>query len=493
MKYIFLISLATLVAASVGTWLWSPEAQSELPILYWVTDPNPARELQVERFHAWLRKNDYPAMELRLDTANNQQSKVIIQGVSGIGGDIFDMGGGTWLRQYQSIGLLADLTEWGRELGFSPDRTHAAIEPEITLDGRQYAFPCNVYCAMLWVNRGTFAKYGLEAPPRRWDVDEFERLGRQFVAATRQPGRRQMVFFVNHIDLSILRRSVGVSMYNETLTACTLDDPRHVEMLERYHRWTYVDHIMPSESDRLAFSAEAGYAGSTLQLFNSGNYAMFQMGRYALIQLRQFEPPLDLDVVEPPHGGFPNTSIGTRCAGIYAGGRHQQLAKYFLAFLASEEYNLNIVEDGDALPPNPAFTELPEFVRPAAYPNEWRCHEAFATAAREIGIAGAYSPFIIPAVASRIEGEERQAFMAGRQTAKATAANMARRINDEIQRNLEEFPKLRADYQRRLDRQRQIEARRAAGQPVPPEWIDNPFLKRYQAAMGGALPAGGVN
>jgi len=99
---------------------------------------------------------------------------------------------------------------------------------------------------------------------------------------------------------------------------------------------------------------------------------MFRCGRYGLIQLREFSlerrkdnrPALQLAVSEPPHGGFPNTSTGTRAAAVYKGGKHRDLAKYFLAYLASEDYNMNIVRDADALPPNPAVTKSEAYLRP---------------------------------------------------------------------------------------------------------------------------------
>ena len=363
MKYVFLFSFSALVLASLAMWYSTPELQSAVPVIYWVTDNNPARKEQIEIFHRWLKKHGHPEMELRLDVANRDVSKMIIQGVSGVGGDAMDIGSGAGLRYFQAVGLLKDVTDWGRELGFDPGRTYAAMEPEITLDGRQYMFPCNVYLHLYWVNRATFRKYGQPQPPKRWDFEEFERRGKEFVEAANPPGRHRTVFFANQISATVMHRSLGLSIFNETLTRCALNDPRYVETLKRKRKWIYEDRILPSRADIESFATESGYGGSTLQLFNSGNYAMFLMGRYALIQLRQFGN-LELGVSHPPYGDFPNTSIGTRAAAIYTGSPHQQLARYFLAFLASEEYNMQIVRDADALPPNPRYTETTAFAHP---------------------------------------------------------------------------------------------------------------------------------
>ncbi len=372
MKYFFMAILAALIAASVFTYKLNPETRSEVPILYWMTDRNPAREVQVATFDKWLEKNGYPRYELRLDMVNIASDKVVIQAVSGVCGDIIGHTGGSNMRFRHAVGFLEDLTEWAEQLGFDPSQTYAAMRPEITIGGRQFAFPCNVYVQMLWVDRNTFRKYGLPSPERRWTFDEFADLGKRFVQAANTPGQPRRFFFTDRIDIQQMGRSLGLSRFNETMTACTLDDERMVRVLELKYEWTYEDHILPTLADQQSFATESGYGGSTIQLFNSGNYAMYQCGRYGLIQLREFNktrleqgrPLLDLDVVEPPHGGFPNGATGTRAAAIYKGGKNKNLAKYFLAYLASADYNMNIVRDADALPPNPKYTDTEAYRRP---------------------------------------------------------------------------------------------------------------------------------
>jgi len=41
MKYLFLAALLMLVTASFATYWSYPDRRSELPVIYWVTDPNP--------------------------------------------------------------------------------------------------------------------------------------------------------------------------------------------------------------------------------------------------------------------------------------------------------------------------------------------------------------------------------------------------------------------------------------------------------------------
>src|SRR5690606_15743941 len=120
-----------------------------------------------------------PKGRLALDMGNRDVTKQVVQGVSGVAGDVQDIGGGGDMRYFHAIGLLHDVTEWGKEMGFDPSRTYPAIASEITLpdengNPRQYLFPCNVNSSSFFVNKEAFRQWGQEPPPRRWTIEEFE-------------------------------------------------------------------------------------------------------------------------------------------------------------------------------------------------------------------------------------------------------------------------------------------------------------------------------
>lgn len=142
-------------------------------------------------------------------------------------------------------------------------------------------------------------------PPWRWSLDEFERIGKELVRKANIGHRRREVFFCSPPDALALTRSMGLDRFNETMTRCTLDDPRFAEVLRRIYQWSFQDNIMPTPEDLDAFSAQrAGYGGNEYQLFNRGNLAMVHSGHFALIQFRDFnathakrgEEPMDLVV-----------------------------------------------------------------------------------------------------------------------------------------------------------------------------------------------------
>ncbi len=491
MKVLFTSVFGVLVLVSLGL-RWSfPDVQTERPVIYWVTDKNPAREQQVALFHEWLVENGHvndagePAVELRLDVANMDLTKQTIQSVSGVAGDLMDTYGPS-MRQLQAMGVLTDLTEDAEAMGFSPDQTYAAIEPSITVDGRQYRYPANVGNSMLWVNVDALRRHGLEPPPTRWTWEDFERLGVAFRDAANPPGTapNERRFFALNLDSVRLLRTTGLSKFNETLTACTLDDPRYAETLRAKRRWVYDLNILPTPEDEAAFASQQSFMGSDAQRFGTGDYALLEGGRYLLILFRRYPHLGDLRVVEFPHAGFPCTMISSRAVALYAGSRHPELAKLFLQYLASAAYNEQIVADADALPPNPAYTRGEAFLRPPAYPKEWGTHGAFVETAETIAIGETFSPYVLPTVVKRRREFFEDQFMFGLMSADDAAAATADDLNARIADELDRKPELRDPFERDRAAQEQIDRLKAEGRPIPAELIKNPFHLAYYRRTG---------
>ena len=142
MKKLFAGALVLLGVALLATRWSEPDMRSEVPVTYWVIDPAPSRPDQIASFHHWqikaghctehqlstmadvkafrqrawspemraaigtgnpqgravlegsLKDSDLPLMvkvpkvQMRLDAASNDLTKKLIQGVSGVGGDV---------------------------------------------------------------------------------------------------------------------------------------------------------------------------------------------------------------------------------------------------------------------------------------------------------------------------------------------------------------------------------------------------------------------
>ena len=231
MKYFFLACFLLLLGASAITEHFQPEAMSSLPTLYWASDPNPARLEQIELFQSWMRVH-HPDQQfnLKLDSANIDPTKRVLQAVSGNGDDLIDTYDGGEVRYFDAMGAFKDIGADARRSGFGLDKTYPAIASEICPANsagvtRQVAFPCNVNTELFFVNRQTFAQFGMSPPPMRWSLEQFEQIGRKFVAAANSSAQSRWAFFCDTFPINPIRRSLGQGIFNETGTRCILDRP----------------------------------------------------------------------------------------------------------------------------------------------------------------------------------------------------------------------------------------------------------------------------
>jgi len=484
MKVLFAILLLVLVGAGIATYKALPD-QGDRPVLYWVVDGGVFRERQERVFEEWMVENGYPPVDLRIDISNADPTKKIVQAVSGVGGDIIDCATGE-VHLLQSIGVAEDLTDLALETGFDPTMTYPAIEPEIVIDGRQYAFPRNVGTTMLWSNLETFERAGMDPPPKEWTLDEFEAIGRRFVEVLNPPDVSRRAFFLYPLGVGermTLLRSMGCDLYNETLTASDYDNPATVRLFERVRKWTYEDRLVPSKEEAESLTGSSGGGAKRMHLFKEGRYGLMVAGRWGLIYFR----PLGINrlgVSAMPYESFPNTRVGIGATAMYKGSRKKDLAAYFFRFLASDRYNELMVEGADALPPVPAYAFGEGFTHPPDFPNEWGLHELFREQALTTGIPIGMSPFILTRVVFRIELDAYERFMNSRLSAEDAVHRAAERINREIERSAATSPSKAASYAALIADQQRIDDLRTAGEKIPPHLIRNPFHLKYYASLG---------
>lgn len=482
MRKFFFFLILGLTVATAALYLTVPGRRTDMPVLTWMTPDEVNTRAMVKAFAVWRKEQGLPPVDLRIDATNNEATKKLVQGLAGVGADLMDLYG-FQMDLFAGTGMLADLTEDAKRMGFSPAATYPNVAGDFVINGRQYAFIRTAGVLMNWVNRDTFAKYGVPEPPSRWTMDEFEALGKRFVAAANPPGTRQRIYFTSSVPADQMRRGLGLANYNETGTFCTLGDPRNAQVLERVRRWTVDEKLIPTTAESEAMASEISGDGRVFSTFAAGRYGMIYSGQYAIFLLRP-RGKIRLRAVEPAVDGFPNADLGSGTVGVYRHSKHRKEAEEFLQFMTTEPFNRVIVDSADSLPPVPKYTRLEEFLRPAGWENEWGSAEAFAKAAQEIGITMSKSPFVLQSVIYRTDQEVTQALLAGRYTAAGAAQEMANRINAEIQLSITRDPKMKKLYDERVAIQRQIDARRAAGQKVPAAWVTDAFHLAYYRAHG---------
>jgi len=487
MKRVFLLIFLLLGGASLGLHLTQPDRGSPVPVLYWITQDDPVKRETIARFEQWLKDNNLPLCEVRIDNVNQDPTKKLAQGLAGVGADLMDIYA-TQTEQFAISGMLMDVTEAAQRMGFGPDKTYPALYSDLVVNGRQYGFPRNAGAQVTWLNRDTFARYGLEEPDYHWTWDDFERIGRAFVEAANPPGTRQRSYFTQVLSPIQMRRSLGLSIFNETMTRSILDDPRNTEVMRRLYRWTTELRLIPTLAEQNAMSAYSAREGDAVfYLFQQGRYATLYIPRYALIRIRPLGK-LNMRVVLPPSGGFTNMEFGCGIISGYTKTKHPEHVHRFLQFLTSEPFNLLVAESGDSLPPVPKYVHTPEFLRPPDHPEEWEVQEVFSKAAATYGIASCRSPFIpvdmITRVGTGIDTAVYDSVIAGRIAPEDAGRIVADRINETIQLNIAHDEALRAEYERLTKVQEKIDALRAAGEKIPLSWITNPFHRAYYKAKG---------
>jgi len=479
LKALFAIGIAVMLALTVLAVGTLPGQRSDMPILYWTSDPNPARGPQVEAFERWMVERGYPAVDFRLDSNNSGIMKVIIQSACGVGSEIVDVYGGAQLRQYVASGVLTDLTDLAAEYGFGLDRTYASVREEICVDGRQYAFPCNVSANPFTINRAVLEREGLPLPKFDWTWEEF--LDWCLKVRKVSPEGRVERFAVLPFGAPRVWPTNGGAVFNETMTRCTLDSPEVLEATRFYYDLMFKHRVMPTPVDIASMAAQGGYAGGSLQWLGRGVVLGVVMGRYSLIQLRKF-PDFKPDVALIPYRVMPMQHVISRAAAINRCASDVRLAARFCQFLADEPYNRIIIGDADALPPNPAMVRVPEFLDPPDHPGEAGAHEKYYIAAERYGVGREMSRFLLPTTVDRIVQRYLSGVDAQKITVEQALRGMTDEINLELARAVDRDPALRGAYERALAEQEEIDRLKRQGLPVPPERIANPVLRKLREA-----------
>jgi ABC-type glycerol-3-phosphate transport system substrate-binding protein len=411
--------------------------------LRWSTDPAPARGLQTRTFAGM-----FPGIEVYVDPGD--RIKLIAQCATGTGPDLVDVYSKAEMYSFVQAGILLDLTDYAKAMGFSPDATYPALKDSLCVNGRQYRFPRNVCAYCVVFNRKVFDDLGLAYPTKDWTYDDLIRIGLAIRKGPSKSGRKYIPVanFYNLFFFNDLLIGCGGRYFSEDGLASRLDAPEAVAAMQLYHDLMHVHQVIPTAAEASAISAQGGW-GDALNWFSGGKAAMIFIGRWYILQAPQFPELKDaLGAVQLPRVGERPSASTIDCAGpgINAKSPHIQEALKFLQYLASPEYGRLIVADGDSLPPNPAIAKSgADLVNEAVADPTF--HQPFIDAIRAARPLD-YSPFIDAGLTQRrltetIERTENQLAEPG-----PAMRALAAEINQEIDKNLRRRPDLQQVYLR---------------------------------------------
>ena len=474
MRILFFTSAIVLVSLSVLAVRTLPEQRSHVPLMYWCTDPNPARGAQTATYEQWLVDNGYPPINLKVDSHNMGMMKVIIQSVNGIGSEIIDVGG-LQLRPYVAAGVLLDVTELADRYDFGLDQTYGAVQEDIIVDGRQYAFPCNVTGRPLTINRALLEREGLPLPKFEWTWDEFL----QWALKVRKLDDKGNTtrYAIMPFDVKAIWLTNGGTIFNETLTRCVIDSPQVAEATRYYYDLMFKYKVMPTPVDIDSMGARGLYGGSALHFLGNELVLAVRIGRYGQIRLRSFKA-FAPDVALMPHKLIPLQFAYARASAVNACADDPERVARFLQFLADEPYNRLIIHDADALPPNPRMANEVAFLTPKDFPNEHGVHEKWFRAAADYGVSREYSPFVNAMIVERIITKFKSGIESQAISIEQALRGMTDEINKELERTIDRDSSLRRRFELATARQDELDRMKTQHQTIPSDRIDNVVLRR---------------
>lgn len=438
MKYLFAGLAAVfllLYAIAQGT------LEGETEALRWATDPNPARDKQTATFNA--------GYNAEVMVESGAMEKLLAQCATGVGPDLIDTYSLNQLANYVNAGILLDLTPYAEAMGFGPSNTYAKLQGALSIEGKQYRFPCNVWANCVIYNAELFDRHGVPHPEPGWTWADFVEIAKGFgpVGA----GEALPLGHYNPVGLFYdFLISHGGRMYSADGLVSALDSPEAIAAMQQYHDFMHVHRIIPPPSLSASLSTQGGWGGGGgLAWFSEERAAMLIIGRWYLNILVKYPgvaPKLRTVLVPRTENGVSTGVTGARGAGINAKSPRREEALQFLQYLASEEYNRLIIEDGDALPPNPAYARTGADLVNAIQPDP-DFHQPFidaASNARTLDVSPFIDPFVVERwVTERISRVENNPGV----NVPDLMGGLAREINRRIRRNLDRQNYLREKYE----------------------------------------------
>jgi multiple sugar transport system substrate-binding protein len=440
MKHVFLGIFAALLALSAIAAVWQPgDVSAGRTRLSWTVDESPVRQEQVDLFNRL-----HPDLLLRIDAANADPAKVIVQSLAGVGADLFCCYNNASLAMFARSGVAMDLTDeirsWGLDL--EQDIWNGA-NATTTYDGRVYGFPANVAVDCLWYHRDLLAASDVTLPEGPMTWEQFLPIAQTLTLRDANGRVTQFGFGLDWYRWEQYVRQWGGSTYSPQGTRCTLDSPQAIAALQFMFDLVYTHRVSPSPVEEASMASQGGWGGGNINLFGGKRIATTGGGRWWLMSLRQFSG-LELGVHEMPHAEHRTFLSYGKSVMINARGRHRAEALRFVRFLSTGEYHELLHDQADGLGPvrSAAFTD--RFLFNPAFPSEtqnavWR--DAMLHAEPE-----QTSLFTNSQVVQRLVNEQLDLLKNRLKTPEQAMRDAARNVNEHIRQTLEQDPELRERY-----------------------------------------------
>ncbi len=477
MRWTMAIIFGSLLLLSLLAWSLAPPPRTDgkTPLI-WVTDANPQRDDQVNKFNEM-----YPKLDLTIDPDNSGTMKVVTQSSAGMGGDIIGhVAPNSSYQTYTEAGILWDVTEIAKKMGFGPETLPKQIRPLVMMKQldkngniveRQYIYPCNVAHTIMIYNKNLFDKYKIPYPKEDLTWEDYLEICKKLTVYKDGEDNYPEAFGLTGADMTLMIWQNGGDILNKDRTQSKLSTEEAINAMQLYHDLYYKYRVTPTPSQKSGMAAQGGWGGN-MAFFGSGKIATIWGARWMLIQFRRFiaeqkkarkkflkenpgkesEAPEILRIgacLVPRFKGKKRiTNFGCRGAGINAASKNRDEALKFLQYLASKQYSDILNQGADSKPGNKKYISLDQFINPK-YDGEKQVHEMSLKAIPD----GRYlvpSPFISGAKVTRILKKLNEKIVADEDITREEIAAAARRTDEEIDleilRNIQRQKKLRQFY-----------------------------------------------
>jgi ABC-type glycerol-3-phosphate transport system substrate-binding protein len=412
--------------------------------------------------------------------------KVVIQSSAGMGPDVVGAISEGSIQIYHSAGILLDVTEEAKKMGFGPETLPESVRPFVMMRDvnekgelvkRQYVYPCNVFHKYIFYNKNIFDKYGIPYPPEDLTWEEYIKIAKKLTIYDDDNSEVPDIFGGTGADAQTLIWEKGGDFLNKDGTRCALDSKAVEDALVFLHDLYYKYGIEPTPNQKAGVTSQGGWGSGYISWFGEGKVAMYWGARYVLIRLRKFlidqkkrkaewikahpnakkyEGPevlrMGACLVPRFKNGKRYTRYGARCAGINKNSKNKEEALKFLQYLASKEYSKTINDGADSKPGNKKYISMEHFMHPD-WPEEKQLHEISIKATPD-GRVMPRSMFVSYATINRnfklIEDKIISEPDLTRKEIKDALKTITENIDLEIARNIKRNPKLKKIYETML-------------------------------------------
>ena len=448
--------------------------------LVWATGNNPERIPQVKWFNEL-----YPDCHLTIDPDNRGVMKVVVQSSAGMGPDLIDHVNAKSMQTYRDAGILWDVTEQAKRMGFGLETLPEAVRPLVqlrdpeTLEYRQYCYPCNYTNTCVYYNKDIFDEYGIDYPPRDLTWKEYIEIGRKLTIYQDENKDVPKLFGSAGMPLLIGLWCKGGRILNESGTRCLLGEPEAVAGMQFRHDLFFKYGVEPTPTQQASVTGQGGWGGGQYySWFGEQKLAMFFGERWMLIQLRRFfteqlearerweqeHPDETYTGLVPPRMGAVQvprfegreriTWVRQRGAGINKLSPRREDALKFLQYLAGEKYSELINRGADAKPGNKKYVTI-KHLRHPDWPGEEEIHQ-LAIESIPYGVAPRKSMFVNHAKVMRILNQADEVLTANPDMTPEQIERLmktaARRVNQQIAHNISRSERFQRIYRQLLER-----------------------------------------